>query len=380
MLCCRKQRALFSLLLALFTIGKTALAGESCRLGFDVGSSGIRVAMLHSPHAAKVPLDYLHHVWRDNHLQATIPATVAALQQLPRAAQLPEGCTAVAGGYSAWRLAVERGGAAQAADTLQAIQQQSGVFFFIIPQDVEGSYGYQAVQQQMGERLTTPFVLDIGGGSLQFASADAGWGSNLGQKSWRKRFCQQIKQDQAAECRTNPVGVESLDSARSLLAQEIRAAQAALGSQFAVTALSAPVTRGIHPILRHLAEQRLLEGTVDERGFERSALAAAFTLLASKSDAQLREIFGNCASKTLKKACDAPFIETHVTDMLLLLLFMDGLHLDRMEVIEADMNNVPGLLLDQRVQHWSQHYPCYLTRLRQNGIDAFKRDNDHCSE
>jgi hypothetical protein len=378
--CRRKRPALFTLLLALFATSKLALADAACWLGFDVGSSGIRVAMLHSPQAAKIPLDYLQYVWRDNHLRAAIPATVEALQQLPRTAQLPEGCAAVAGGYSAWRLAVERGGAAQAADTLQEIQQQSGVFFFIIPQDVEGSYGYQAVQQQMGERLTTPYVLDIGGGSLQFASASAGWGSNLGQKSWRKRFCQQIKQEQAAECRTNPVGVESLEQARSLLAPEMRTAQAALGSHLAVTALSAPVTRGIHPILHYLAAQHLLEGGVDARGFERSALAAAFTLLASKNDAELREIFGQCASKPLKKACDAPFLDTHVTDMLLLLLFMDGLHLDRIEVIEADMNNVPGLLQDQRVRHWSQHYPCYLALLRQNGIEAFKMGSDRCSE
>ncbi|MBF0185707.1 MAG: hypothetical protein HQM06_15155 [Magnetococcales bacterium] len=368
----------WAIILLLSGASQGVRAEESCWLGYDVGSSGIRVAMLDSGHSAKIALDFLSFVWRDNHLQAAIPATVEALQRLPREAGLPEGCVAVAGGYSAWRLAVARSGPAQVAETLQAIAGQSGVYFFIIPQDVEGGYGYQAVQRQMGNRLTTPIVLDIGGGSLQFAGAASGWGTDLGQKSWRKRVCQQIKQDPDPNCRPNPVGLQALPQGRDLLAAEVAAAQAVLGSGFTVSALSAPVTRSIYPILAHLSAQGLLAGSVDAQGFERTALASAFRLLATLDEEQLRQMLGQCQSNPLRKACEQPFLSTHVTDMLLLLLFMEGLDLQRMEVIEAEMNNVPGLLQDPRVRQWSKNYSCYLTRLRQHGVDAFKEESSHC--
>ncbi|MBX9633619.1 MAG: hypothetical protein K2X44_01435, partial [Magnetospirillum sp.] len=238
------------------TLPSAALAADECRAGFDVGSSGLRVGSNANTGEARANVDYLSDVWADNTIDVTVDATIQALLTLPTQAQIPPQCAMVAGGYSAWRLAMDKGSPAQVAATLAEIQSRSHVALFVMPQDVEGAYGYFAAKRALGERLRTPFILDMGGGSMQIANAQGGWGTALGQKAWRKLFCERVKGEAAAACSTNPVGPQARSRSAEILAQEVDAAKAVLGTAFAVTAISAPVVKAMHPVLRYLADQK----------------------------------------------------------------------------------------------------------------------------
>ncbi|MBF0158982.1 MAG: hypothetical protein HQL58_05610 [Magnetococcales bacterium] len=358
----------------------SGIAGASdCRIGFDVGSSGIRVGVAGNPVSARASIDYLADVWPDNEINVTVEATMAALIQLPQTAALPEGCVKVAGGYSAWRLALERGNVTHLVGVLSEIHRRTGVALYVIPQDVEGSYGYHAAKQALGDRLHTPFVLDIGGGSLQIAGITGGWGTHLGQKTWRQLFCQQVKGSSDASCTTNPVGAKAQEQAATLLADELTAARKQLGSGLSLTAVSAPVVRSIHPVLQFLVNKgHIVADGVDAAGFSQSALAAAIAVLAPQDDGALDRLLDHCLEATQRPICSTRFIPVLVTDMLLVHALMRGLAVDRIEVAEADLTNVAGILADERALAWSSHYACYLRKLQQVGIDAFKADTRVC--
>lgn len=163
------------------TVPETSVATE-CRMGFDIGSSGIRVGSnLNSDHT-KMAIDYLVDVYADNEINLTVEKTVEAMISLPKTAVIPEGCRAVAGSYSAWRLAWRQGDPNKLIATLKDIHQQTKIALFVIPQDVEAGYGYVSAKVAMGSAMQTPFILDLGGGSLQIADARSGWGTELGQK------------------------------------------------------------------------------------------------------------------------------------------------------------------------------------------------------
>ncbi|MBC7952883.1 MAG: hypothetical protein H7Z12_13830 [Rhodospirillaceae bacterium] len=361
----------------LFLAVVLALAGcaeapaQGCRVGFDIGSSGIRVGATSGDVHGRVSVDYLSDVWADNVIDDTVDATATALRELaPR-----RDCTALAGGYSAWRLAAEKGGPDKVADTLGELHRRTGAYVFVIPQGVEGSYGYLAAKQQLGDRLTTPFILDVGGGSLQLASAQTGWGTALGQKAWRKLFCAQIKASGNPSCTTNPVGARAVEQSAQILSGEMSAAKAALGTGFAVTAISTPVVHGVHPILASLSQRHAIAGQVDSAGFDRAALDSAIALLADKDDAAILRQLDGCRHGT----CTERFAATFVTDMLLVRSFMAGLEVTRMDVAEADVTNVPGILADQRALAWTKAYPCYLVRLRAQGVEAYTSDPRTCN-
>lgn len=356
----------------LLSAGAATAEPAGCTVGFDIGSSGIRVGASHDGRDGRVAIDYLGDVWADGAIDATDDATAAALTRLGSA-----GCTQVAGAYSAWRLALEREGAARVADTLDKLHRQSGVAIFVIPQAVEGSYGYAGAQRLLGTRLATPYILDIGGGSMQIASAQGGWGTALGQKAWRKLFCAEVKGSTDATCAPNPVGPDAIARARGMLAHEVATARASLGTGLRVTAVSAPVVRGIHPLLSALAGRHAIAGVVDGHGFDRIALDSAVALLGERDDgAILREL--GCAEHDSAPLCSGRFAATMVTDMLLVRTFMEGMAIDRLEVAEADLTNVPGILADPRATAWAAHYQCYLETLRRQGVDAFTASPQAC--
>jgi hypothetical protein len=345
------------------------LAQPVCLTGFDIGSSGIRVGSTTGTLSGKVAIDYLADVWADGRIDATNDQTAQALVKLAQGSP----CPAVAGAYSAWRLAAEKGGPDKVAETLRTLHDRTGVAIFVIPQAVEGSYGYYAARQALGERLSTPYILDIGGGSMQFAARDNGWGAALGQKAWAKTVCAELKHSPAADCLPNPVGTDAGTRAQAVLAPLVAEARKTVGSGLAVTAISSPVVRGIHPILRYLAKSEpALAGHVDGGGFDLAALDIAIRLLAELDDDGIRARLTGC------RDCAPQFVRTNVTDMLLVQGLMAGLDIPRLEVAEADITNVPGLLADSRAAGWAGHYACYLDRLAAQGVDAYGTSPDTC--
>ena len=124
----------------------SASVSPACMVGFDIGSSGIRVGATQDDRDGRVSIDYLGDLWAHGAIVATNDATVAALGKL--GAGTP--CREVAGAYSAWRLAVQTQGADHVADTLARLHRQSGVAIFVIPQAVEGAYGYYGARRLLG--------------------------------------------------------------------------------------------------------------------------------------------------------------------------------------------------------------------------------------
>jgi hypothetical protein len=374
-----RMRWRFAVLVAALAVGGGTAAAEpqaQCRTGFDIGSSGIRVGSTTGQLGGKVSIDYLSDVWADNVIDSTNDATAAALRELAAG----NTCPAVAGAYSAWRLAAEKGGADKVAATLADLYARTGIAIFVMPQEVEGGYAYYAASRELGPRLVTPFVLDIGGGSMQFATHDNGWGAALGQKAWRKLFCAEVKASPQADCAANPAGVDAIAQSQRVLAPVVADARAKLGHGFAVTAVSAPVVRGIHPILLHLARQHpALRSHVDADGFDLAALNDAIARLAPLGDADIVDVLDGCRrTATAEATCPSRFVSSYVTDMLLLQAFMAGLEISRVQVSELDLTNVPGILGDEHAFAWASHYGCYLSRLRRQGIGAYTTSPATC--
>lgn len=357
-----------------------AHAENVCIHGFDVGSSGIRIGSTAAPGRAKVNIDYLDDVWVDKRIDTTIGETLDAFQTLPAKAALPTTCVPLAGGYSVWRLAAEQGDRDELAKTLKKIQAESGVYLFVIPQIIEGRYAYQMVVQSLGERLHTPYILDIGGGSLQIASANQGWGAPLGQRSWYRMFCEQIKHTPHPQCLPNPIGQDGWQQARQLLQHMIAGAPAELGKGVAVTAISKPVAYGVLPVLSHLLHHGLIKkGAVDASGFDREALEGGIAALAALDDEAILLLLDGCRGPAFKSPCQKPIISTMVTDMLLLQSLMETLEMPRLEVSQADITNVDGIMADAQAMAWSKQFDCYLERLRTVGTSAYLTDPSQCT-
>ncbi|MBF0611835.1 MAG: hypothetical protein G8345_16845 [Magnetococcales bacterium] len=360
-------------------MGSMSAKADECRVGFDVGSSGLRVGTLESKETAKTGVDFLADVWSDNIINLTVDATVEAMTTLPEKIN-KKGCHGVAGGYSAWRYAMEKGKPEQVVETLKEIQSRSGVYLFVIPQDVEGSYGYVAAKEALGDRLTTSHILDIGGGSMQIASKDGGWGTALGQKAWMKLFCEKVKQEKVDVCQPNPVGKAALETYQSILAPYTFEAKNSLkvDGAFAITAVSTNVVNTTLPVLDHLVNlKKSVAGRVTADGFDRQALQGAIALLSNKDDKALLATLDGCLWQE-KAFCDGKFIKSFVTDMLLVHAFMEALGLDWLHVGQANITNIPGILQDSRPLAWSKNYPCYLKRLQEQGSKAFNSDPGTC--
>lgn len=363
-----------ALAVVLITLSAAGRAAEPCRVGVDLGSSGFRLERQGHAGTARADIATLKDVWANGTVSATVEETVERLNAARRQLGVPMDCRAVGGGYSAWRLAVDKGGAATLAAVLRDLRHRTGIAVLVVPQDREGAHAFHSAALALGSRLRTGTVLDLGGGSLQVVTSSGGRGVALGQKSWLRLFCERIRGAAGGECAANPVGEAGETAARSLLAGQLAGLGAASRGDRALTAVSIPVTRGLHPALRHLAATSPgFAGEVDPDGFDKVALDSAIALLRDADDAGIRARLDGC-----RTGCAPRFAATLVTDMLLVGAVMESLEAGRMEVAEADVNNVAGLLADPRAEAWAARYPCYLSRLAAQGVDAYGGDPSGC--
>lgn len=358
----RGRRHLAGLIFALLA-ASTAAADESCRIAFDMGSSGIRAGATQNTATAHVDIDFLGPLWAGRGLDEVAGPTVAALRDLPEQAGFPSGCRRAGGGFSAWRLAWQRSPSALAA-LLARIHAASGVAVLVMPQVREGAYGYLGARQLLGERLRTSHVLDIGGGSLQIAGEHSSFGETLGQKVWHRLLCQEIRNAESVPCRLQPMTGDELAVARHLAQEKLAGIATALPvGQVSLTAISRPVSRGVWPAL-----QKMSGGDAASDGVNRAVLSASIEQLARLLPEEMPARVGQVGSH----------LAYLLSDMLLVEALLEATGSDRLAVAELDLTNLPGLLADDRLFAWSGRYDCYLERLAKLGIEAYASDPASC--
>lgn len=341
-----------------------AFAGhaESCRIAYDLGSSGIRAGSSEVTAAPRAEIDFLSPLWAGRGLTETLGPAIDALNELPRQGRFPADCARLGGGFSAWRLALQQG-----RDTLipalRRIKAQSGVAVLVVPQQQEGAYGYFGARKLLGERLQTSHVLDIGGGSLQIAGLQTSFGDALGQKAWHRIFCQQVLAKTEVPCVAELLPESRLTAARALLAEKLAGVRLALPDGASLTAISRPVSRGVWP-----AVQRLVSTSQPASGLIRTDLLAAIERLRQMTRQDAADLLGS----------EPQYLTYLLSDMLLLDGVMEATGSDRLQVAEIDLTNLPGLLADERAFAWAGHYDCYLAHLEAEGLDAFAGDPATC--
>jgi exopolyphosphatase/pppGpp-phosphohydrolase len=324
----------------------------------------------------RVDIDVLADVVADGRIDATLDDTLIALRELPARGGFPTGCRRLGGGFSAWRLALQQGGGATMAALLADIRERSGVALLVIPQEVEGRYAYLAAQQALGPALRTSHILDIGGGSLQVAGAASGWGAALGQKAWKGLLCEALH-GRRTPCAIGALDAASLARARELAALQLAPLAASLANSLTtappnpptLTAISRPVTRGIHPALQRLAAARLIDPSLlDAQGFAAPALGAALAVLAPLGSEARQRLTG----------LSATFVPYLLSDLLLTEAVLRATGASRLDVAESAVSNLPGLLADERAYAWAARHDCYLARLRELGEAAYTADPARC--
>lgn len=332
-----------------------------------MGSSGVRAGTNRAAAMPQVDIDVLADVVADGRIDTTLAETVTALRELPARGGFPTGCTRLGGGFSAWRLALQRGGGAAMATLLADIRQRSGVALLVIPQEVERRYAHLAAQQALGPALRTAYILDIGGGSLQVAGATSSWGAALGQKLWKALLCEHLRA--RAACALGALDDTALSRARELAAREFAPLAASLPGPVTLTAISRPVIRGIHPALQRLAQAgRIDPGLVDAQGFAAAAVTAALAVLAPIGSEARAQATGLATR----------FARYLLADLLLTEGILRATGAARLEVAESAVTNLPGLLADERAFAWAARYDCYLARLRELGEAAYAADPARC--
>lgn len=350
--------------LASLVLGGLALSARAeCRIAFDMGSSGLRAGASETPGTARRDIDYLAPQWAGRGLDELESATVAALRELPVEAGLGD-CPKVGGGFSAWRMAAERNAPALAA-LLGRLREASGVAVLVIPQQREGAYGVEAARAALGERLTTSHVLDIGGGSLQVAGAQASFGDLLGQKVWHRLLCHEIRNSETSPCPLQPMTSDELAVARTLLREKLADVGNVLPLPVSMTAISRPVSRGVLPAVKRLAGD-----TAEVPPIRRAALAQAIAQLAGMTREETAKAVGSPVG----------YVAYLLSDMLLVEGLLDVTGAEALQVAEADLTNLPGLLHDEQAFAWGRRYDCYLARLPELGVEAFNSDPATCPE
>lgn len=361
----RLRRLLLAPLLASLTLA--ALADESCRIAFDMGSSGIRAGASDSQKVTRAEIDYLGRLSSARDREETIAQTIRALKELPKEGGFSPLCARVGGGFSAWRLAL-RQDAGQLVVALARIEAASGVAVLVVPQGSEGAYGYVGARQLLGSRLTTSHVLDIGGGSLQISGERTSFDDELGQKIWQRALCRAIRgiDDTGGQpCALQPMTGAELTAARALLAERLQGVGTKLGGGVTMTAISRPVSRGVVPAVGRLLNRR----------------AGLDMLQLSELRAAIGELAGLTLAETATRlAIPLKYAAYLLSDMLLVEGLMQAAGGEDLRVAEVDMTNLPGLLRDERAFRWAASYGCYLERLRQIGIDAFASDPETCAK
>ena len=336
---------------------------QDCRIAFDLGSSGIRAGSTLPSQTARPPrrnLDLLTPLWAGQGLRSQLSAISAALIELPAQAAWPARCQRMGAGFSAWRLAWQKE-AANLPELLGQLRASSGVSVFILPPASEGQLAYRSAREVLGPNLVTSHVLDIGGGSMQVAGDKSTFGAELGQKAWLQKLCAQLYPGQRPACALQSLSSSALAQARSLALEQLKGLPAELGPQVSMTAITRPVTRGVLPALRALGQRR--EATIELVG-----LSAAIDTLAKMETAAIARQTGTASA----------FAGYLLSDMLLLEGLLKVTQAQELKVAEAEINNLPALLADDRAYAWAQQYPCYLERLAQQGLAAYLSDPASC--
>ena len=345
-------------------ISAQALA-QDCRIAFDLGSSGIRAGSSLTSGAGKPSrrnLDLLTPLWAGQGLRSQLSAVTSALIELPAQAGWPARCERIGAGFSAWRLAWQQE-AATLPESLRSLRAGTGVSVFILPPSVEGRLAYRSARELLGASLVTSHVLDIGGGSLQVAGESGTFGAELGQKAWLQKLCAQLGASPRATCTLQTLSASALAQARSLASQQLKDLPAELGPGVSMTAITRPVTRGVLPALRALGQRR-------EASIELGALSAAIDTLAKLELGALARLTGTAPA----------FAGYLLSDMLLLEALLQATQASELKVAEAEINNLPALLADERSYAWGRQYACYLERLAQQGLGAYLSDPASCPQ
>ena len=369
----RRIHRLATTCLALAVLGfgaGSAAADASCRIAFDIGSSGIRAGLSgpdggaprreHSaPHA---DIDYLGPQWAGQGLAPVVAPTAAALRDLPEKAGFPSDCVQVGAGFSAWRLALKQDDEATVA-ALARIRAESGVPVLVIPQPVEGGYGYAAARASLGDRLPTSHVLDIGGGSLQIAGAGGTFGLDLGQKAWHRLLCTEVRRSGQADCDLQPLSARDLAKARALLRGQLAGARTALPAGLSLTAISRPVTRGVFPAVARLADLPAAPASLT-----REQIATAIARLAAMP-----------ADEAVRRLDTQPkYLRFLLSDLLLVEGVLAATGSPTIAAADVDLTNLPALLTDDQAYAWGGRYACYLSRLKVWGAGAYYTDPATC--
>ncbi|MCG2578520.1 hypothetical protein LZ012_16105 [Dechloromonas sp. XY25] len=344
-------------------LAAVALAGEPCRIAFDMGSSGIRAGESGRTEVMRADIDYLAPLSAGRGLAETLPPTIAALRNLPAQGSFDQDCPRLGGGFSAWRIAAKED-RQKLADDLAAIRADSGVAVLVIPQRQEGAYGYQGARQLLGDKLTTSHILDIGGGSLQVAGERDSFGALFGQKLWHRELCKALRNSSELPCALQPMTPQELDSARSLLRDRLHGIVRDLPQGATLTAISRPVTRGVAP-----AVARLFNRPAGLTEISPAMLRATLELHAGLSLDAMAERLGS-------ERKHAAYL---ISDLLLVEGLMEATGGHDLRIAEIDLTNLPGLLADDRGYRWAARHDCYLQRLRSLGVAAYFSDPATCA-
>lgn len=348
--------------LACGLIAAFGFADESCRVAFDIGSSGVRAGYSGSSVTTHAGIDYLDPLWAGHGLEPVVLPTIGALRNLPEKGRFPADCARVGGGFSAWRLALQQDPAILVA-ILARIEAASNVTVLVIPQLQEGAYGFYGARRLLGDSLLTSHVLDIGGGSLQIAGEYSAYGEMLGQKVWHQQLCHEIRHAESS-CVLQPMTGDELSAARILLAKKLAGVGATFPGTITMTAISRPVTRGVLPVI-----ERLVPAGTSHNSLQRSAITTAIEQIARLNNIEAGKLMEGTGAR--------------VTYALSTMLLVEGVLVatggDSLQVAEIDLTNLPGLLADDHAFAWHSQYDCYLERLQTLGIDAYASDPATCS-
>lgn len=348
--------------LALLLAALPAWAGADCRIAFDIGSSGIRAGATGSARVERAQIDFLAPQWAGQGLAPVLDDIAAALKALPAEGGFPQDCARVGGGFSAWRLALQDDPTALVA-ALRRLRADSGVAVLVMPQRQEGAYGYFAARRALGPQLKTSHILDIGGGSLQIAGVRSSFGAALGQKVWHRRLCRLLRPDSGGSCTLQPLSPDELVRARTAARAALAGVRPALGGPVSLTAISRSVSHGILPAL-----QRLPGGDPAVSHLARQAITSALDGLAPLAPDAAQTLTGIAP----------PYRDTLISDLILVEALLAAAGSDGIEVAAAELDNLPGLLADDRAYAWERHYSCYLARLAARGIRAYRSDPESC--
>ena len=340
-----------------------AAAAEPCRVAFDIGSSGIRGGASNSAVVVRASIDYLASLRAGRNLDDALEPTITALSAAKEQGLSDTACARVGGGFSAWRLAAQQD-FARLLWNLANIHAATGVAVLVIPQHVEGAYGYFGARQLLGRWLGTSHVLDIGGGSLQVSGEQSSFGLALGQKTWHQQLCLALRKTSTVPCALQPMNGEERLKVSALAAQKLHGIGTTLPDKLTMTAISRPVTQGVAP-----AVERLLGKPPGQTGFSRAELRSAIEQLAHLT---LEET-------AVRVAIRANYAAYLLSDMLLVDGLMQATGGADLQIAEIDLTNLPGLLADDQAFRWVGYYGCYLERLGRVGVEAYASDPATCA-